>query len=180
MGTLGVKVNTPVLDRFSPLSYCIAQHVHWVLSKHRGIETTNRMSLEHVTIMQGMNLYREISDECMKCHMKRKQFLEVPMGPVAQDQLVLAPPFYITMLDLFGPVESYVPGFERHTRNRQVLESKMHIMVAVCVTTKIVNLQMLEGRKTHEIMDGFTRLCAEVGVPSMVHVDQESGAVAGF
>ena len=180
IGTLGVKVNTPVLDRFSPLSYCIAQHVHWVISKHRGIETTNRMSMEYVSIMQGMNLYREIAAECMKCHMKRKQFLEVPMGPVAQDQLVLAPPFYITMLDLFGPVESYVPGFERHTRNRQVLESKMYIMVAVCVTTKIVNLQMLEGRKTHEIMDGFTRLSSEVGVPSLVHVDQESGAMAGF
>ena len=180
IGTLGVKVNTPVLDRFSPLSYCIAQHVHWEVSKHRGIETTNRMSLEHVTIIQGMSLYREIADQCIRCHMKRKKFLEVPMGPVSQDQLVLAPPFYITMMDLFGPVESYVPGFERNTRGRQVLESKMYIMLAVCVTTKIVNLQMLEGRKTHEIMDGFTRLCAEVGVPSMVHVDEESGAVAGF
>ena len=180
LGSLGVKVNIPVLDRFSPLSYCIAQHVHWNVSKHRGIETTNRMSLEQVTIIQGMNLYREIAEECMICHMKRKQYLEVPMGPISQDQLVLAPPFYITMLDLFGPVEAYVPGFERHTRNRQVLESKMYIMVAVCVTTKIVNLQMLEGRKTHEIIDGFTRLSAEVGVPSMVHVDEESGAVAGF
>ena len=180
MGTLGVKVNTPVLDRFSPLSYCIAQYVHWSLSKHRGIETNNRMSMEHVSIIQGMNLYREIAEECLRCKMKRKKFLEVPMGPVAQDQLVLAPPFYITMIDLFGPVESYVPGFERHTRNRQVLESKMYIMVAVCVTTKVVNLQALEGRKTHEIIDGFTRLCAEVGVPTKVHVDDESGAVAGF
>lgn len=180
MGTLGVKVNTPVLDRFSPLSYCIAQHVHWMLSKHRGIETTHRMSMEHVAIMQGVSLYREIADECMRCHMKRKKFLEVPMGPVTQDQLVLAPPFFITMLDLFGPVESYVPGFERNTRNRKVLESKAYIMVAVCVTTKIVNLQVLEGRKTYEIIEGFTRLCAEVGVPSKVHVDEESGAIAGF
>ena len=70
------------------------------------------------------------------------------MGPISQDQLVLAPPFYITMVDLFGPVESYASGFERNTRSRKMLESKMYIMVSVCVTTKIVNLQMLEGRKT--------------------------------
>ena len=42
LGTLGVKVNTPVLYRFSPLSYCIAQHVDWNVSRHRGIETTIR------------------------------------------------------------------------------------------------------------------------------------------
>ena len=180
IGSLGVKINTPVLDRYSPLSYSIAQYIHWSVGKHRGIETTNRMSLEHVTIIQGMTLYREIADECMKCHMKRKKYLEVSMGPVAQEQLMLAPPFYITMIDLFGPVESYVPGFERNTRNRQVLESKMHVMVAVCVTTKIVNLQILEGKKAHNIIDGFIRLSTEVGVPSMVHVDQDSGAMAGF
>ena len=180
IGSLGVKVNTPVLDRYSPLSYSIAQHMHYSVAKHRGMETTNRMSLEHVTIIQGMTLYREIADECWKCHMKRKKYLEVSMGPVAQEQLMLAPPFYITMIDLFGPVESYVPGFERNTRNRKVLETKMHVMVAVCITTKIVNLQILEGKAAHNIIDGFTRLSVEVGVPSVVHVDQDSGAMSGF
>ena len=47
IGSLGVKVNIPVLERFSPLSYSIAQHIHWDISKHRGIETTNRITLEH-------------------------------------------------------------------------------------------------------------------------------------
>ena len=45
LGSLGVRVNTPVLDRWSPLSYSIAQHVHWEVGKHRGIETMNRLSL---------------------------------------------------------------------------------------------------------------------------------------
>ena len=112
--------------------------------------------------------------------MKRKKFLEVSMGPIGQEQLMLAPPFYTTMMDLFGPVESYVPGFERNTRSRKVLESKMYVMVSVCITTKIVNLQILEGKKAHNIIDGFTRLCAEVGVPTAVHVDEDSGAMAGF
>ena len=70
--------------------------------------------------------------------------------------------------------------FTVNTRSRKVLESKVYVMVSVCVTTKIVNLQILEGRKAQNIMDGFTRLSAEVGVPSVVHVDEESGAMAGL
>ena len=48
LGSLGFKLHVPVLDRHSPLSYSIAQHVHWVLGKHRGVETLNRISLENV------------------------------------------------------------------------------------------------------------------------------------
>ena len=180
LGSLGVKVHTPVLDRYSPLSYSIALYIHNTVGRHKGIETSNRLSLEHVSIMQGMTLFREIADDCWKCKMKRKHFLDVSMGPVAQEQLMIAPPFYVTMIDLFGPIESYVPGFERNTRNRKVLQSKMYVMVAVCVTTKIVNLQVLEGKSADNIVDGFTRLSAEVGIPSIVHVDQDAGAMAGF
>ena len=180
LGGLGIKVSIPVLERYSPLSYSIAQHVHWNVGRHRGIETTNRLSLEHVSIMQGMTLYREIAEECIRCHMKRKKLLEVPMGPVAKEQLVIAPPFFVTMVDLFGPMRSFVPGFERHTRGRRELETKVHVLVSVCITTKTVNLQALEGKDASAVIDGFTRLCSEVGIPSIVHVDQDSGALAGF
>ena len=180
LGSLGVKVNLPVLERWSPLSYAIAQHIHWSVSQHKGIETTNRLSLENVSIIQGMTLYREIANECIRCHIKRKKLVEVPMGPVAQEQLMIAPPFYITMLDLFGPVSSYVPGYEKETRTRSSLDSKLYIMVAVCVTTKLVNLQAMEKKSTSAMADAFTRLSCEVGIPSMVHVDQDSGAIAAF
>ena len=140
LGTLGVKVNIPVLERYSPLSYSIAQHVHWNVGRHRGIETTNRLSLEQVSIMQGMTLYREIASECIRCHMKRKKVIDVPMGPVAEEQLVIAPPFYITMVDLFGPLRIFVPGHERVTRGRRELETQLHVLVAVCITTKAFNL----------------------------------------
>ena len=143
-------------------------------------ENSTLLTLEHVSIIQGMTLCREVADECIKCHIKTMKKVEVPMGPVGKDQLVIAPPFYVTMLDLCGPVKSYVPAYERETRHRAALESKLNIMVAVCVTTKIVNLQVLEAKTADAIIDGFTRLSAEVGIPSKVHVDQESGALAGF
>ena len=75
--------NLGTLERYSPLSYSIAQHVHWNVGRHIGIETTNRLSLEQVSSMQGMTLYREIASECIRGHMKRKKVIEVPMGLVA-------------------------------------------------------------------------------------------------
>ena len=130
--------------------------------------------------MQGMTLYREIASECIRCHMKRKRMTKVPMGPLAEEQLVIAPAFFITMVDLFGPMRSFVPGHEKATRARRELESKVHILVSVCITTKAVNLQALEGKDAPAIIDGFTRLSSEVGIPSRVHVDLDSGAMAGF
>ena len=178
--SLGIKVKLPVLARYSPLSYCVGQYIHCEVAKHRGIETTNRMSLQHVSILQGMNLYREIAEDCIRCHEKRKKYFEVPMGPVSSDQLVIAPAFYVTMVDLFGPLRSFVPGFERATRNRRELESKVHILVSVCVTTRAVNLQAIEGKDASAIIDGFTRLCSEVGVPTKILVDKDAGAMSAF
>ena len=103
LGELGVNVQVPVLDRYSPLSYSIANHVHWKLAKHKGMETCSRTSFQNVLILQGPALYKEIGEECIKCKMKRKHFLEVSMGPVSQHQLAVAPPMWAAQVDLFGP-----------------------------------------------------------------------------
>ena len=57
----------PVLDRYSPLSYAIAEHIHDEVMKHKGYETCYRCSLDHVFIIQGMSLFRELSEECVSC-----------------------------------------------------------------------------------------------------------------
>ena len=57
LGAMGLRTHLPVLDRYSPLSYSIAQYVHWKLAPHRGAETCNRVSLENVQILQGASLY---------------------------------------------------------------------------------------------------------------------------
>ena len=84
LGEFGINVKVPVLDRFSPLSYSIADHVHWKLTKHRGMETCSRKSLEKVHILQGPALYRGIGEECIIWQKKLKHFIEVSMGPVSQ------------------------------------------------------------------------------------------------
>ena len=180
LGSLGVRVNLPLLERYSPLAYSVADHVHWDLAKHKGVETCNRISLENVCILQGATLFKELADDCVRCKMKRKKYLEAVMGPVSDSQLSLAPPFWMIQVDLFGPMNVFVPGFERNTRNRQVLEAKCWVMTAVCPTTRLVNLQVLESTKAAGWIDGFTRLCCEVGIPSHVYVDQDPAGMSAF
>ena len=180
LGSLGIKLHAPVLDRFSPLAYSVADHVHWKLAPHKGMETHNRVSLEHVHILQGMSLYRELSQECIRCNMRRKRFVQAEMGGLSQYQLTVAPPFWACQMDLFGPYRTFVPGYERTTRNRNSLESQVHIMCTVCPTSRLVNLQVIEETDAGGIMCGVTRLVCEVGFPKYFFIDQHSPTMAGM
>ena len=58
LDSLGINIRTPIVDRYSPLAYAIAQHIHYEVSGHSGLETCNRLSLERVFILKGVSLYR--------------------------------------------------------------------------------------------------------------------------
>ena len=171
----GLKMKTPLLDRFSPLSYSIGEYIHRCLSKHKGYENNLRESLNHVFIIHGLSLFREIGEDCVKCVMMRKKYLDVSMGPVGDEQLMIAPAFWVTMCDIFGPCNVYVPGHSMSTRGRQPIDVKCYVLVFVCPTTKLVNLQVIEGKSADAVVDGVNRLGCEVGIPSFVLVDQDSG-----
>ena len=80
LGDLGINIAAPLIDRYSELAYSIGNHMHYVLSKHRGSEGIHRMTLEHVHIVQAMSLHREIAADCILCKKKQKRFLEIKMG----------------------------------------------------------------------------------------------------
>ena len=170
-----MKLMTPVLDRFSSLSYSIADYIHTNIAKHAGYETSYRECLEHCFIIQGLGLFREIGEDCSRCAMKRKRFIDVSMGPISDEQLTIAPAFYITMCDIFGPCHVFVPGHAMKTRHRNIVEVKCYVLVFCCPVTKMVNLQVIEDKSADGVLDGVNRLGCEVGFPSFLLVDQDSG-----
>ena len=180
LGSLGIKTMIPVIDRFSPLAYSLGQHFHWTVAKHRGFETCLRISLQHVHILQGMSLFRELADECFRCKMKRGKFIKASLGPLSQKQLFIAPAFYACQVDLFGPLRSFVPGFEKETRAVKAKQSKIWIFVAVCLVTSNVNLQVCEMKDTCSMLEAFIRLACECGYPKYVSIDQESSIMAAL
>ena len=171
---MGVKAHVPIVDRHSPLAYCIGQHIHWNTAHHRGIESCNRFSLQNCFILQGMSLYKELAEDCMWCTRKRKKMIEVSMGPISDHQLSIAPPFWCAQVDLFGPLFCFVPGHERRTRRTAPAQVKTWILTCVCEVTKLVNCQVLEKSDSSGILEGMTRLGCEVGVPSILLCDQGS------
>ena len=180
LGSLCIKTKIPVIDRFSPLAYSIAQHFHWTVMQHKGVESCHRYSLEHVHILQGMSLFKELSEECIRCKMRRGKFIRASLGPLSDKQLIIAPPFYACQIDLCGPFRVFVPGFEKETRSSKVKESKVWILVAVCVVTSTVNLQVCEMKDTTAMLEAFIRLSCEVGYPKYVMCDKESSLLAAL
>ena len=175
--SLGLEVDlnlsTPLLDRYSPIAYSIAWFIHNQVAKHAGIETCYRLSLSFCHILQGASLFREIAEECTKCKMLRKKYLQAFMGPISPHQLTICPAFYTAYMDIDGPYTIYVPGFEKATRNRQALDAKNWILSFACPVTKLVCLQVIESKSAEGVMDGITRLGCEFGFPKFLLLDQE-------
>ena len=107
---LQLNMKNPVLDMHSTLAYNIAEYIHNSVAKHSGYENCMRGSLNYVFIIQGLSLFREIGEDCSKCKMIRKKYLDIIEGPIPHQNFTIAPPFYITLADIFGPCEIYVQG----------------------------------------------------------------------
>ena len=175
--SLGLEVSlnlmTPVLDRFSPISYSVASFVHQEIGQHAGYETCFRLSLGYCHIIQAASLFREIGDECAKCSKIRKKYIDVVMGPISDHQLTICPPFHAAYVDLDGPYRVYVPGHERETRSRKVIAAKTWILSFACPVSKLINLQVIESKSSEGVLDGLTRMGCEHGFPRFLLLDQE-------
>jgi hypothetical protein len=111
LGAMGIRTSLHMVDRHSPLSYAIVQHINWDLSPHRGAETCAREFLENVHIIQGATLCREVGENFPRCAIKRKKYLEAAFGPIR----VSWPLHHLSTSH--RPVKVYVQGRERNTRS---------------------------------------------------------------
>ena len=169
----GLNFRVPLLYRYSPLSLLIASHLHYEVFEHKGLESCYRLSLNYVYILQGRAVFREIIEDCIKCKVLRKRYLDVEMGSLHDAQLTISPVFYCTLVDCFGPLKCYCPGYERATRTSD-RSYKVWMMVMCCVATGCVNVQLIETQDTDGIMTGFNRFFCEETVPKIVFPDNGS------
>ena len=170
----GVNFNVPLIDRNSPVAISLALHLHYAVYKHKGAETVYRMSLQFARILQGRLLFKEVNDQCMFCKKLRTKYLKQIMGPLSEYQLSISPIFYYTYIDAWGPVKSYVPGYERETRSGDKIVY-LQMMVFGCAATGMINCQMMEGGKdTGHVLECFNRFFAEATVPKICFPDKDS------
>ena len=173
----GVNFKVPVLDQHSPLAISIALHLHYVKFPHRGAETLYRASLQYCRILNGRNIFNAISIDCIYCKKLRKKLLDQVMGPLAECQVTFSPMFYFTLVDLWGPLTAYAPGYEKVTRGSNSKPYNFYFMIFACCTTGTVNCQVIEGKDTSHCLDGFNKFFCETTVPKIVYPDQEGGLI---
>ena len=58
------------------------------------------------------------------------------------------------MCDIYGPCQVYVPGHSMKTRTKAAVEVKCYVLVFVCPTTKLINLQVIESKSADGVVDG--------------------------
>ena len=172
----GVNFRVPIIDHHSPLAWSIALYLHYRKYPHRGVETQHRMCLQMVSIIKARRIFSEISMDCIYCKKLRKKYLEQVMGPLAQPQLTISPVFYFTLVDLWGPLRAFVPGYEKVTRSAAGRKPHdIYMMVFACAATGTVSVEVIEGKDTAFCLDGMNRFFATTTVPKIMYADEEGG-----
>ena len=164
----------PLVSSHSPIAYSIIHQIHWEndASKHSGVETTLRHVLKIVYVVEGRQLIKKIKSTCERCRYLEKKLIEVIMGPVSRHNLTIAPPFYITQLDLAGPYLSYSNHHKRTT-------VKVWLIVFCCSTTSAVKIKIMDDYSTSAFIMAFQRFACDVGFPKLLLPDEGSQLVKG-
>ena len=83
-------------------------------------------------------------------------------------------------MDIFGPLTVYTPGASKDLRGRPAKACKVWVLVFACPVSRLVNCQVIELSDHSGVIDGITRLAADVGFPKYLMIDQDSAILKGL
>ena len=164
----------PIVDKSSPFAYAVVNEIHWYhsVASHRGNETVWRYVLMSCYILGGKELVRSFIKDCARCRYLAKRTVDVVMGPISDYNLMLAPAFYVSQIDLFGPVKAYSVHNKRSTVS-------VYFLIFCCCTTGAINVKAMEDYTTSSFIFGFIRFSSQVGYPKVLLPDEGSQLVKG-
>ncbi len=159
----------PIVDKYSPLAYALINEVHWhdPDARHSGNETVMRYLLKVAYIIEGTPLVELFKSNCPRCRYLHKRMIEVAMGPKRTENLTIAPPFYYSQVDLFGPFDTY-----SHSNKRKTV--KCWFVIFCCTVSGCVDLRVAEDYSTSSFVDAFIRFSCTVGYPRKLLPDAGS------
>ena len=150
----------PIVDKFSPLAYALINEIHWYNADamHSGNETIMRYVQKIAYIMEGRSLMKKFRKDCVRCRILIKKSIEVAMGPISNNNLSIAPAFFVSQVDIFGHFLSYSNVNKRAT-------IKNWFVVFCCCTTGTVDVKVMEDYSTTSFVLAFVRFSCKVGYP---------------
>ena len=164
----------PMTDKHSPIALSLVNDVHWNNKsvQHSGVETTWRFVLQKMYVIEGRSLVKLIRNDCQRCRYLEKKALSVQMGPISKHNIMIAPAFYVSQVDLAGPFSCYSPHHKRTT-------IKIWLVIFVCTTTSATSIKVMESYCTTSFLQAFTRFACQVGYPKQLLTDEGGQLVKG-
>lgn len=154
----------PIVDRFSPVAYSIMTHAHVKMTHHGGAVSTLRASRNIAFILQGRDLAAEVRSNCPYCKRYTARMVEAEMGKLNENRLKIAPAFYQSQVDLFGP---FLATCEHNFRSKV----KIWGVVFKCPATLAIAVYCMPGYSTECFIQAYTRFSARYGHPAKLFID---------
>ena len=157
----------PVLDRFSPVSYSIMLYCHASLSYHRNVNSTLLESKYIAHIIGGRALSIEVRENCPFCRRYRAKLLQAEHGSVHPSRLTVAPAFWNSQVDLFGPMFASC----EHNHRSKV---KIWGVIFKCPATAAISVHCMQMYNAGAFVQAFTRFGSRYGIPKTLYIDEGS------
>ena len=164
----------PLAESCSPFAYSLVGETHWFNedAMHTGVETVLRYSQKIAYLIGGRELVKKYRKNCARCRILAKKAVEVAMGPVHPDNLNVAPAFYVSQVDIFGPVSTYSNSNKRAT-------VKLWFVVFCCCSTTAIVVKAMEDYSADAFILSFMRFACRVGYPKKLLPDAGSQLLKG-
>ena len=162
----------PIMDQYSPVAISIAMDIHWYHPdvRHAGIEAILRQMQCVAHIIGGRKLAISIKRGCKRCRILNKESIEIAMGPIQDVNLCIAPVFFASQIDIFGPFKSFSNANKRAT-------IKVWFLLFCCCTTGAIDIRVMEDYSTESVVLAFIRFSCRFGYPKYILPDAGSQLV---
>jgi len=117
-------------------------------------------------ILCAQNLVRTVIHRCVACTRKKAATPVQLMGELPQVQVI--PPdraFLYCGLDYVGPV------LIRSLSGRGIASRKAYIALFICMATRAIHLEVVDGYSTAAFLGAYSRFCARRGLPASIYSD---------
>ena len=131
---------------------------------HSGVFTTVSKSRVCYWIPQAAKLARKIIQSCTKCRLLDAERLSQLMAPLPPFRTKASPPWFFTMVDLFGPIR--VRGFVKRRTFR-----KTWAVIFTCLYTRAIWVYLAESYSTDSFLNVIRKHESRNGSASVYYAD---------
>ena len=159
----------PILTYRDPFAYLWMKKIHD--ENHTGVTTTVAKSRRKYWIIQARSLAKKIKSSCYMCRLIDKIMSEQLMAPLPLDRLKPSPAWYVTSMDLFGPILI-------KDSVKQRTKKKVWGVIFNCLAVRAVHIDVSEDYSTDSILQVIRKFMAIRRKPSEILSDRGSQLIA--